>query len=238
MKPSILGFSWDSTIISTQLPDENHKANALFRVKKLLPEFVWNTTVLEDNPFTFPEVKTLLDGVTIGGHALSDEQQVLNQARSLLRLLDLVKHDQFAINKMIFCELNSIVAFEEALKWGVFRDGPVSIAGTTYKPSNHEKLDEIFKSGCDFLLSLNNVMERSLVFFLFGAYQQFFYDGNKRTARLMMNGELLRHGYDAISIPAARKQEFNEKMMRFYANKDGTEMIRFLLNISEILTEV
>ncbi|MFZ5593664.1 MAG: hypothetical protein ACOY4D_05285 [Pseudomonadota bacterium] len=63
---------------------------------------------------------------------------------------------------------------------------------------------------------------------MFGALQQFFFDGNKRTSRLMMNGILMSAGIDAISIPAARKQEFNEKMIRFYATRDATEMMAFL----------
>jgi hypothetical protein len=45
--------------------------------------------VLEDNPFTFPEVKTLLDGVIIGGQKISDQEQILNLAESLRRLLAL-----------------------------------------------------------------------------------------------------------------------------------------------------
>ncbi|CZR83213.1 hypothetical protein CDFC105_43918 [Clostridioides difficile] len=32
---------------------------------------------LENNPFTFPEVQTLLDGITVGGHKLSDQNQIL-----------------------------------------------------------------------------------------------------------------------------------------------------------------
>ena len=58
--------------------------------------------------------------------------------------------------------------------------------------------------------------------------QQFFFDGNKRTARFMMNGVLMSHGIDAISVPAARAREFNEKMVRFYLGKDGSEMMDFL----------
>lgn len=45
--------------------------------KKLLPDVVFNMASLEGNAFTYPEVQTLLDGITIGGHKLSDEQQVL-----------------------------------------------------------------------------------------------------------------------------------------------------------------
>lgn len=46
----------------------------------------------------------------------------------------------------------------------------------------------------------------------------------------MMNGILMSAGIDAISVPAAKAQEFNESMVRFYLKKDATEMIAFLLN--------
>lgn len=224
----ILGFHWQQNIIPNPKPGDI--GHAIFRVKKLFPEFVWNTTMLEDNPYTFPEVQTLLDGVTVGGHKLSDEQQVLYQAQSWQRLLDLVQQNKFSFNKEIFCELNALVACEEALAWGVFRSGNVAIAGTQHKPLHPEQLDKVFTEGCAFINSLSNVIERSLAFALFGALNQFFYDGNKRTSRLMMNGELLRYGLDAISVPAARKQEFNQKMLHFYDSKDGTEMMKFLLS--------
>jgi len=71
--------------------------------------------------------------------------------------------------------------------------------------------------------------ERATAFFLFGALQQFFFDGNKRTSRFMMNGVLMLHGIDAISVPAAKVQAFNEKMVRFYLSKDATEMMAFLI---------
>ena len=64
--------------------------------------------------------------------------------------------------------------------------------------------------------------------FLIGAYFQFFFDGNKRTSRHMMNGWLMRHGYNPISIPAARALDFNSKMVRFYHSKDANEMMAFL----------
>jgi hypothetical protein len=31
-----------------------------------------------------------------------------------------------------------------------------------------------------------------------------------------------------LSIPAAKQQEFNEKMIRFYESAEGTEMMAFL----------
>ena len=44
----------------------------------------------------------------------------------------------------------------------------------------------------------------------------------------MMNGVLLSAGLDAISVPAAKAQEFNETMVQFYLGKDATGMMAFL----------
>lgn len=57
--------------------------------KKEKIDFIYNTSALEGNTMTFPEVQTLLEGITVGGHKLSDEQQILNQNRSVNLLLSL-----------------------------------------------------------------------------------------------------------------------------------------------------
>lgn len=81
-----------------------------------MPEFVWSDSSLENNPFSFVEVKTLLDGVTVGGHKLSDMQQILNLKRANELLIKLVLENKFELNKETFCRFNEIVAFEEALE--------------------------------------------------------------------------------------------------------------------------
>lgn len=43
-----------------------------------------------------------------------------------------------------------------------------------------------------------------------------------------MNGLLLQSGQDILSIPALKRQEFNEKMIRFYETAEATEMMAFL----------
>ena len=50
-----------------------------------------------------------------------------------------------------------------------------------------------------------------------------------RTSRFVMNGILMSAGIDAISVPAAKAQQFNEKMVRFSLEKDATEMMDFLV---------
>mgnify|MGYP001500263038 CR=1 FL=1 len=208
----------------------------------MLPEFVWDAGVLEGNPLTFPEVKTLLDGITTGGRKISDHEQILNLAASSRRLLAMVKAGKFELCTATFAELNGIVARNEALEWGRFRgEGeeqhytPAVGLGEhgRYLPlptvKGAPELNRVFGEAVA-ALGVCPPFERALAFFLFGALQQFFFDGNKRTSRFMMNGILMTHGIDAISVPAARVQEFNEKMVRFYLSKEATEMMAFLVS--------
>lgn len=229
-KAESLGF--DYAPVSFRTSSVRDVVRACFRVRKLLEGVVHDTVALEGNPFTLPEVKTLLDGVTVGGHRLEDERQVLNQAASWRELLALAQRGRFELNRKTFCDLHALVAREEAAEWGVFRTGSVTIAGTDHQPPRWESLAPIFEEGLETLRRIDSLHERAIAMFLFGALNQFFYDGNKRTSRLMMNGILLSAGEDAISVPARRRLEFNEAMIRFYDARDGTEMMRFMASCS------
>ena len=148
---------------------------------------------------------------------------------------ELLAHAQqgtFKLNRKTFCNLHALVAREEAAEWGVFRTSSVTIAGTDCRPPRWESLESIFEKGLETLRGIEGLHERAIAMFLFGSLNQFFYDGNKRTSRLMMNGILLGAGEDAISVPARRRLEFNEAMIRFYDSRDGTEMMRFMASCS------
>lgn len=235
-----LGFSWrrDAVAAAAALSVER----ATFRFKQSLAQFVFDASALEGNPFTFAEVQTLLDGVTVGGRRVSDEQQVLNLASAAKELLELVRSGRFRMDKATSDRLHARVAREEALEWGHFRgEGQEG----RYTPDVHlgdrgrhtplptrpgaEDLGRTFEGGVAALArEAPSPLERGLAYFLFGALQQFYFDGNKRTARFMMNGILMSHGCDAISVPATRAAEFNERMVRFFIDRDGTAMMGFL----------
>ena len=237
-----LGFSWNRDSVPRALPRASVE-RATFRFARMLPEYVWDAGVLEGNPFTFPEVKTLLDGVTVGGRKLSDQEQILNLAQSSKYLLDLVRGNEFKLDKQTLCALHAHVARNEALEWGHFRGEG---AETRYTPDvalgergrytppptepGAERLNAIFSKGlAELQENVPNPFERATAFFLFGSLQQFFFDGNKRTSRFMMNGALMSEGIDAISIPAMRAAEFNSKMVEFYTTRDATRMMGFVL---------
>lgn len=238
MTEDILGFTWNSSILPPVMPGDTRRALSIY--KQQLASFVWDAAKLENNPFTYVEVQTLLDGVTVGGHKLSDAEQVTNLADSGKKLIELVKTGKFDLNKETIILLHSIVARNEALEWGVFRGEGEETGYTPYvalgELGEHHPLptkagapllNQVYAEGVSYIKTLPP-FEGALVMFLFGALQQFFFDGNKRTSRHMMNGWLMKHGFDPISIPAAKAQEFNDRMVKFYVSKNATDMLSFL----------
>jgi Fic family protein len=235
-----LGFTWDQSAVSRDIPRFSVE-RAVWRFHRSLPEYVWDAAVLEGNPFTYPEVQTLLDGITVGGRKISDERQILNLAEAASELGRLVKSREFQLSKQLSDRLQFLLARDEALESGHFRgEGHETLTpgvslgshGRYLPPATErggENLRRIFTAGLEFLtLEIDDKFEQAVAYFLFGALQQFYYDGDKRTARYLMNGHLMSQGMDAISVPAARRQEFNAEMVNFFLHKDGTGMFGFL----------
>ena len=191
---------------------------------------VHDAVLLEGINFTLPEIQTLMEGITVGGHKLSDQQIALNQVEAWNSLFESVEQGSFKLNDGFACALHSIAAKEEALEWGKFRSGQVTIAGTRYMPPSAKELPEAFNAMVEKAQKVSGIYERAIFVFLSMACNQFFYDVNKRMGRFMMNGLLLSEGYPAINLPASKKIEFNRLMLSFYESGEMGPMTSFMLS--------
>jgi len=206
-----------------------NKAKALMLARRQLPELVCDSVNLEGIAMTLPEVQTLLDGITVGGYKLTDEMITLNQANAWRFLFSSIEAGTFSLKKDYLLSLHEIAAKEEALNWCCFRDGGVTISGTDYLPPSIDQLEglwvQITKNA---MKNTSDIYDRAIGLFLDMARIQFFYDVNKRTGRLMMNGLLLSAGYPAINLPAKQQLKFNTLMLNFYDSGDKVDMINFM----------
>lgn len=205
---------------------------ALMLARRQLSELVCDAVNLENINFTLPEIQTLLDGVSLGGRKLSDQQVALNQAEGWKFIFTSVESGTFNLSQEFVCACHAIAGFQEALEWGKFRSGLVTIAGTDYCPPEAGKLENLWKNlelNFDLKnLNKNNIYDQAIGIFLEMARTQFFYDVNKRMGRFLMNGFLLSQGYPVINLPAKRQLEFNQKMLDFYESNNKTPMIDFM----------
>lgn len=211
-----------------------NKGKALMLARRQLSELVYDAVNLEGLNFTLPEIQTLLDGVTVGGHKISDQQIALNQADTWRTLFKWVEQDEFVVSTQKACELHAIAGKNEALEWGRFRSGSVTIAGTDYMPPKAEILPDLFDSIRSEVQQIPDIYDQAIHLFLSMARNQFFYDVNKRMGRFMMNGVLLSAGYPAINLPAKRQLEFNSLMLDFYKSGQQEPMNTFLRSICTI----
>lgn len=205
-----------------------NKPKSLMLAKRQLAEFVCDAVNLEGINLTLPEIQTLLDGITVGGHKLSDQHIALNQANAWRALFEWIEKDQFAVTAEKACALHLIAGKEEALDWGKFRSGGVTIAGTNYLPPDVGLLPDLFDEMLETASAMPDIYDQAIHVFLTMARCQFFYDVNKRMGRFMMNGLLLDNGYPAINLPAKRQLEFNQLMLDFYSTGDQKPMNAFM----------
>ncbi|MDD3311196.1 Fic family protein [Pseudodesulfovibrio sp.] len=209
------------------------KKKALFIAQKVFAELVFDVQSLEGMPFTMPEVQTYIQGITVGGHKVTDEAKLKQQILGWEKLIELVKTDTFAVSKKVACSIQEVIAKDEALEVGQFRSGQVSIAGTEYRPPKADELDDIFAATIEDILELEDIREQAYRLHLDFARNQFFYDGNKRTGLLMLNGHLMSNGYPPLSVPAKRLTEYNTGIIKFYESGDHSEMMTFLKQCHE-----
>jgi len=212
------------------------KNKALFDAKRLIAQIVTDVVNLEDINYTVPEVQTLLDGITVGGHKLQDELITLNQIKAWRYFFITIEDGTFSFDKNYVLRLHNLVASKEDLTWGEFRNGQVSISGTDYLPPKAAELNLLWdnleqdinqKLLCSQMIIIE-IYRTTVLLFAKMARIQFFFDGNKRTARMMMSGILLSCGLPMINIPAKRKLEFNQTMIKYYDSEDFESLFNFM----------
>jgi len=207
-------------------PDKYHLTHqqARFLAKKKWEENVYCGMKMENRAVTFPQTKTILDGVNVPGVRLDDIQAILNMRDAWRWLLDDL---DAPVDLVCMCRLNAFIARNEALEWGKLRTGAVAISGTDYLPP---VLDEAAVTAqLDAILSADtSATEKALTVFSWGTRGQFFWDGNKRTSLVLANKILLTAGAGMLTITEKHMEEFNTLLLSYYDSADPKQLQNFL----------
>lgn len=214
---------------------------AMTRYREYRPHFVFSAAHLEGNTITLPEVYTLLDKTTPDGKEVGDVTQVLALGDASEHLLRHVEDGTFRLGPDLADELNGIIARDEALDAGVRRidsavnpDGrgaTVNVRGDVFVGWDKAQLAAAEPVLAERTSAIKHPVLRGAVYAALSTYAQAYHDGNKRTARYMMDGELLAHGFDAAPIPARRAAEYQDALAAMFAGADTTPYVGFLLDV-------
>lgn len=237
------GITWDSSAVDWSLLEKSTIGRVRHRFRSAFPEYIWDAAALEGNPYTLPEVQTLLEGITVTGHRIADQDQILALNEGFNLVDELVGQKRFRLDTSTSDLIHGKVAVHEAIESGHFRgEGLVGCGGLVsigelgqYRASNPGEDGVTLKHGVDSLVAylledVEDPREQAIAYFCAATRRQFYFDGNKRTAKLMMSGHLMRHGYDAISISARRQLEFDQLLAPMFDDGEATRMMQFVID--------
>jgi len=195
----------------------------LFLAKKTLIANVYYAAKVEGINVTFPQTKTILEGISVANINMDDVQKILN-LRNAWRYV--INHIDEPFDLSYAKKIHEFVGYNEALVWGELRTGNVGISGIEYKPTipiESEILDEM-----DQILNIPCITERALTYMMWAMRRQLFWDGNKRTSIISANKILIENGKGIVAIEEKNLGEFNERLSKFYETNDYSHLIDFL----------
>lgn len=201
------------------------REQSLFLAKKKWDENIYCGMRMENRAVTFPQTKTILDGVNVPDVRLDDIQAIINMRDAWKHLLNTIDEP---VTLDYMCGLNGFIARNEALEWGKLRTGSICISGTDYRPPVPQKSQA--EKELSEILACGTTTEQALNVFTWGARGQFFWDGNKRTAMTLANKILISGGTGLITIADKDMESFNTLLCEFYNSGDGAKLKEFLYN--------
>lgn len=196
----------------------------MFLAKKQLVGSIYSSAKVEGINITFPQTQTILDGITVANLKIDDVEKILNLRDAWKYVLNSIETE---LSLDFIKKINSFVARNESLDWGVLRYGSVGISGTDYIPPIPEEkivLMDLF----NILHSQNSVTEKALNLFMYLCKQQLFWDGNKRTAMIVVNKYLIENGKGIFQISEKNIEEFNTLLSEYYSTDEKDKLKNFL----------
>lgn len=191
--------------------------SALLKIREQFEiEMTYNSNAIEGNSLTLKETYLVInEGITIKGKPLKDHLEAKSHQEALDYLYDLVqKEKRKIISEALIRLFHQIVMQDIDKEWaGRYRNSQVLIGGAAYKPPEAIEVPKLVEDLVDWIRKNRNkfhpVELAALIHYELVAIHPFF-DGNGRTARLLMNVILLQAGYPlAIILKNDRKKYYN-----------------------------
>ena len=197
----------------------------IFLAKRNLVDNIYANARMEGLNITFPETKTILEGVNVPNLKIDEIQCILNLRDAWKYLINNIHAD---FNLDFISKINELVARNESIAWGVLRQGGVQITGTDYIPEIPDEED--VKKQINNILQIENATERAIEYMLYGMRSQLFWDGNKRTSTICANKIMIENGCGIIKVPDNKLKDFTVLLSEFYSTNSKEKIKQFLFD--------
>ena len=174
--------------------------------------FTYHSNAIEGNTLTMSETKAVLeDGITIGGKSLKEHLEAVGHSHAI-DYLEALAHGDEALTERTLKEFHSLILRNiDAANAGAYRRVNVLSSGAGHIPPSvecvPEKMEAFFRWYGATRGTLHPVEFAARVHVDFVNIHPF-KDGNGRTARLIMNFELMRAGFPTVIVPVDARPDY------------------------------
>ena len=212
----------------TVLPDKFSMTTEenIFVAKRNIIDYIWKSAHLEGIAVTFPDTESIYNGLAVKGMKV-DEIITINNLKHAWEFLLNTISEEIPTDYPYVCQLNRIVGSNNLVyNAGFIRDIPVSIGGTSWIPDI--PIESQIKEELDIITAASNNTDKAITMMLYIMRKQIFLDGNKRTAMLAANHELIKNGCGIITIPIEDQNKFRELLINYYETADMNRIKNFV----------
>lgn len=173
-------------------------------------EYTHNSTAIEGNSLTLMETKLVLeDKISVGGKELREIYEQVNHQRAFRYVKECIVQG-LPLEEKIVLNIHRML-MEGILPGGIYRDTDIYISGAQHTPPSASEMNRQLEA---FYADLS-VKKRQLNLIELAAWTHAefvrihpFPDGNGRTARLLLNYQLMANGFVPISIAKENRLEY------------------------------
>lgn len=186
--------------------------------KRNIVDSIWKSANLEGIPVTFSEIQAIYDGANVG-HLRIDEIQAINNLKHAWQYIVFSMNSE--MNLKFIESIHAFVGANIVEQPGNLRTYEVSMGGTKWKPElpSEQKMNDLIDEYVSDLKN-ENITDTIFTFMCRLMKMQAFNDGNKRTAMLVANHQLIKYGKGIISISDEDKVEFGTKLIEYYEDEN------------------
>jgi len=239
IKKDYSGLEYDFTFIdSLKREIDNHRPFSKQLVEslqeKLLVEWTYNSNAIEGNTLTISETKVVLEGFTIGGKTMVEHLETVNHRDAILYIEDLASNKE-SISEWNIRNIHSLILKEiDKENAGKYRTENVLISGANHIPPKHYEIGDLMQ---ELIEEYNNnwkdyhpILRATL---LHGEFVKIhpFIDGNGRTARLLLNFELMKNGYTPIIIKNDARAKYYEVLDQAHTTMNYEPFIKLVAEL-------
>lgn len=191
--------------------------------KRQIVDSIYKEARVEGINVTFPETQQIYDGFLVNSLSYEDTTKIINLKHAWFFVFDSL---EYPFDLRYLRHINAIIETNLIRNAGVVRNISVRISGTDWIPEipSPEKINREINR----IRQIENPTDRSLELMLSVMRGQYFEDGNKRTAQLVANHEMISNGCGIISVPVGLKAEFSSLLVDYYESDDCNRIKEFL----------